>query len=154
MSPPPKLFEMVTSSEVLCIKILTHLQVFGQKFTLIHRVLASKTRPIWLRTHNMTQYGSVPGAWSKLSQEKPITGARFLKSETQILFFCILQLCFTHNMGKSTHKWGQELINFTYKRGCTCIYGFTGSPPPPPAIIQGPKIKELLYCPDNIASAS
>ena len=42
---PGKIIEMMTSSEVLRIRIMTHPQVFGQKFTPIRRFLASKTRP-------------------------------------------------------------------------------------------------------------
>ena len=40
---------------------MTHLQVFGQKFTPIHRFLAWKTHPFWSHIPNMTQYGSAPG---------------------------------------------------------------------------------------------
>ena len=36
------------------------------------------------------------------------------KNETHSLFSCILQLCLTHNFGKSTYKQGQKLINFNF----------------------------------------
>ena len=39
---------------------MTHPQVFGQKFTPIHRFLAWKTHPFWPHIPNMTQYGSAP----------------------------------------------------------------------------------------------
>ena len=42
------------------IKIMTHPQVFGQKFTSIRRFLAWKTHPFWSHIPNMTQYGSAP----------------------------------------------------------------------------------------------
>ena len=40
--------------------IMTHPQVFGQKFTPIRRFLAWKTHPFWPHIPNMTQYGSAP----------------------------------------------------------------------------------------------
>ena len=41
---------------------MTHLQVFGQKFTPIRRFSAWKTHPFWPHVPNMTQYGSAPRA--------------------------------------------------------------------------------------------
>ena len=41
-----RIIEMMTSLEVLCIKIMIHTQVFGQKFTRIHRLLGLENSPI------------------------------------------------------------------------------------------------------------
>ena len=65
------MIEMETSVEVLCIRIMIHPQVLGQKFTPIRRFLgrdlhpsagfwASKTHPFWPHIPNMTQNGSAP----------------------------------------------------------------------------------------------
>ena len=67
-----RIIETETSLEVVCIKIMTHPQVFGQKFTPIRRFLgrnlhpsagfwASKSHPFWpLHIPSVTQYGSAP----------------------------------------------------------------------------------------------
>ena len=43
---PGRIIETVTSLEVLCIKIMTHPQVFGRKFTPIRRFLGLENSPI------------------------------------------------------------------------------------------------------------
>ena len=68
---PGRMIEMETSVEVLCIRIMTHPQVLGRKFTPIRRFLGrdlhpsagfwtSETHPFWLHIPNMTQNGSAP----------------------------------------------------------------------------------------------
>ena len=63
------MIEIETSVDVLCIRIMTHSQVFEQKFTPIRRFLgkdlhpsagfwASETHPFWPHIPNMTQNGS------------------------------------------------------------------------------------------------
>ena len=42
---PDRIIKMVTSPEVLCIVIMTHLQVVRRKSTPTRRILASKTHP-------------------------------------------------------------------------------------------------------------
>ena len=44
--PQVKIVEMMTILEVLCIKIMTHPQVFEQKFTLIRSFLGLENSPI------------------------------------------------------------------------------------------------------------
>ena len=43
---PGRIIKMVTSLAVLCIRIMTHLQVFGQKFTPTCRFLGLENSPI------------------------------------------------------------------------------------------------------------
>ena len=46
--------------EVLCIRIMTHPQVSGQKLTPIRSFFGLETHPFWSHMPNVTQYGSAP----------------------------------------------------------------------------------------------
>ena len=55
-----ELLEYRPVKEVLCMRIMTHSQVFRPKFTPIRRFLASKTHPFCPHIPSLTQYGSAP----------------------------------------------------------------------------------------------
>ena len=52
------------------IKIMTHPQVFGQKFTPICRFFGLETHPSWPHIPSMTQYGSAPPPGEKHTQNR------------------------------------------------------------------------------------